>query len=492
MNGELFTIEDARSGFLMVRLDTLAAARERLTGAHRAEALGTLVALTAIAHAQGNDTPRQHLQMAEKSTAQAAADRPADLCGHLRMSKTLVSRTLGHLEEVGAITRQPSTILDGVRVPSTIELTGRLAPFARVDCAAYAAITRTAGRSLIRHLAVYVTLIEQAGLRYDQFPDENRKVAHLSLGQLSKLSGCSERLCHDVIRTLLAAEVLRVERPVSKSGMTLPVRYILTDAPRFQGVAPDGPKARATWTEGSHDLDRSLAPAGPKGRSAWTEGSHDLDRRVAACDPNARTRDVQTEQTTDHPLSDHTAQEHTDPVAKGDVDPVEQLLSAFVQRLGSEGSPQRARRLYAENRDAWQRAAHELLEDFDLALLLAAVEFAPTCPYSGPRTCHLPGFAKHIDEVLRRMRTNPLTLTSPTPAPTTFDIAEADALIVRAIRRFGRTGSEAIPWLRDHHAAVADAAAAITWAVLCQADDTTRRIALAQHAKTLTTKDRAA
>jgi hypothetical protein len=95
-------IEDARTGFYMVRTAALCGARASLSGAHLADALGATVALARICHRQGYDADEQ---LAEVTLDQLVAE-------HLHVSRERVVRILDQLQRAGVIERH-SARFDG-------------------------------------------------------------------------------------------------------------------------------------------------------------------------------------------------------------------------------------------------------------------------------------------------------------------------------------------------------------------------------------------
>jgi hypothetical protein len=116
-------IEDARTGFYMVRTAALYGARASLSGAHLADALGATVALARICHGQGYDADEQR---AEVTLDQLVAE-------HLRVSRERVVRILDQLQRAGVIERHSARFDGARRRPTEIRFTGAAVPFARVD-----------------------------------------------------------------------------------------------------------------------------------------------------------------------------------------------------------------------------------------------------------------------------------------------------------------------------------------------------------------------
>jgi hypothetical protein len=389
---ERLSVEDGRSGFLMVRIGALASARASLSGSHLADALGAAVALTRACHLQGADADEQH---AEVTLDELVA-------GHLRVSRERSVRILNHLQRAGAIERHSARYDGARRLPTRLAFTGAAVPFARVDCRAYDVVAHTAGRALLRHLALYVTLIELAGEQRERH-DGSRRVAVATYGELEQRSGISLRAVKDLVDALIACRVLERAAQHSENGMKLANRYRLTDPPA--GGAPAEPRTGNTPTMDTQQPDDGPAYAEPTPGTSRTEDGQPPDQGPAGRPSHARAADVARAQSTQTQIPSGVPVTHT-PGEEGlvELDDGERLYRRFVASLEATLGVRRTSRMLADpaERTAWRRSAAELLEDFELERLLQAIAYLRGDTILSGRGRTLPQFAAIVDEAILR------------------------------------------------------------------------------------------
>lgn len=276
------SIEDARAGFYMVRTAALAGARANLSGAHLADALGATVALARLCQRQGYDADEQR---AEVTLSQLVAE-------HLRVSRERAVRILDQLQRAAVIERDSARFDGARRRPTELRFTGAAIPFARVDAAAYDVIAGTSGRGLLRHLAVYITLVDLAGEQRHEH-EGTRRIAVTSYAELELRSGVSLRSVKDIIAALVDRGVLDRHARHDANGMTAANHYRQIDvqpSPAVGGARAE-PWACASQTVGVHQTDAGGTPAEPSRGATRTMGvRHPDDGGARTPRPRARER----------------------------------------------------------------------------------------------------------------------------------------------------------------------------------------------------------
>ena len=366
-------IEDARTGFYMVRTAALHGARASLSGAHLADALGATVALARICHRQGYDGDEQR---AEVTLDQLVAE-------HLRVSRERVVRILDQLQRAGVIERHSARFDGARRRPTEIRFTGAAVPFARVDAAAYEAIASAAGRGLLRHLALYVTLVDLAGDQRDEHGGK-RRVAVTSYSGLELRSGASLRSVKDIIAALVAWGVLERHARHDANGMTEANRYRLID---LRPASDRGGATAELWSGDRRTVrvpqanDGGASPEQWDGETRTMAVRHPDDGGVGR-PAHARATDIQNyqKQQNQTPLGGVEVGEGF-PGSSG----IDALCQRFLSSLDATLGPRRSARLVAGQHDKWRATASRLLEDFELSRLLAgSLDAHAPCPSSLP------------------------------------------------------------------------------------------------------------
>ena len=454
-------IEDARTGFYMVRTAALHGARASLSGAHLADALGATVALARICHRQGYDADEQR---AEVTLDQLVAE-------HLRVSRERVVRILDQLQRAGVIERHSARFDGARRRPTEIRFTGAAVPFARVDAAAYEAIASAAGRGLLRHLALYVTLVDLAGDQRDEHGGK-RRVAVTSYSGLELRSGASLRSVKDIIAALVAWGVLERHARHDANGMTEANRYRLID---LRPASDRGGATAELWSGDRRTVrvpqanDGGASPEQWDGETRTMAVRHPDDGGVGR-PAHARATDIQN----------HQKQQNQTPLGGVEVGEgfpgssgIDALCQRFLSSLDATLGPRRSARLVAGQHDKWRATASRLLEDFELSRLLAAIDYLRTDTILSGRARTLPEFATCADEAVLRsqaagQRERP---TASSHGANRLSWAAAWAHVRRAVSAFGRDGEgRARQSLAAKDPQLAHFVENVGWRAICQAD----------------------
>jgi hypothetical protein len=386
------SVEDARAAFYMVRTAALAGARAGLSGAHLADALGAVVALARLCHRQGHDGDEQR--------AEVTLDRL--VAEHLLVSRQRAVRILDQLQHARVIEREGARFDGARRRPTEIRFTGAAVPFARVDAAAYDTIAGAAGRALLRHLAVYVTLVDLAGEQRHEHGD-TRRIAVTSYAELELRSGVSLRSVKDTIAALVACGVLERDARRDVNGMTAANCYRLID------VRPS-PDVRGARAEPWRCESRTMVVHQANDGSARPEPLECDTRTMAVRAPNdgsasrtahARAGDVQTQQKQQNQIPQRTNQ----PGEGGEFcepSEVDALCRRFLRSLEDTLGARRAARVVGDQHQQWRAAAARLLDDFEPERLLAAIDYLRSDTILSGRARTLPDFAVCADEAVLR------------------------------------------------------------------------------------------
>lgn len=454
-------IEDARTGFYMVRTAALHGARASLSGAHLADALGATVALARICHRQGYDGDEQR---AEVTLDQLVAE-------HLRVSRERVVRILDQLQRAGVIERHSARFDGARRRPTEIRFTGAAVPFARVDAAAYEAIASAAGRGLLRHLALYVTLVDLAGDQRDEHGGK-RRVAVTSYSGLELRSGASLRSVKDIIAALVAWGVLERHARHDANGMTEANRYRLID------LRPASDRGGATAELWSGDRRTVRVPQANDGGASPEQWDGETRTMAVRHPDDGGVRRPAHARATD--IQNYQKQQNQTPlggVEVGEGFPVSSDIDALCQRflssLDATLGPRRSARLVAGQHDKWRATASRLLEDFELSRLLAAIDYLRTDTILSGRARTLPEFATCADEAVLRsqaagQRERP---TASSHGANRLSWAAAWAHLRRAVSAFGRDGEgRARQSLAAKDPQLAHFVDNVGWRAICQAD----------------------
>jgi hypothetical protein len=456
-------IEDARTGFYMVRTAALCGARASLSGAHLADALGATVALARICHRQGYDADEQ---LAEVTLDQLVAE-------HLHVSRERVVRILDQLQRAGVIERHSARFDGARRRPTEIRFTGAAVPFARVDAAAYDAIASAAGRGLLRHLALYVTLVDLAGDQRDEHGGK-RRVAVTSYSGLELRSGASLRSVKDIIAALVAWGVLERHARHDANGMTEANRYRLID---LQPASDRGDATAELWSGDRRTVGVPQADDGGATAEQWDGETRTMavrhpDGGGVRRPAHARATDIQNEQKEQNQTPSGVVEVGEGEGFPGSSD-IDALCQRFLSSLDATLGPRRSARLVAGQHDKWRAAASRLLEGFELSRLLAAIDYLRTDTILSGRARTLPEFATCADEAVLRSQAAGQRERPPASSDGADRLswAAAWAHVRRAVSAFGRDGEgRARQSLAAKDPQLAHFVDNVGWRAICQAD----------------------
>jgi hypothetical protein len=462
-------IYDDRAGFYMVPSVSIAKARARLSGAHLTEALAGLACLAREAFVQYG---------ASREEQQALEANLDELSGRiLGVSRSRALRILDNLVDAGALIKDAHRFDGTRRLPTRITFVDLAYSFAYVSGPAFRSLRAGSaqGGAPFGALALYLTLVALGGEQRDEFPDGNRRIARASQPELAKLSGLSVSSVQRAAGALTAAGLLSAHAQAPGSLKTKTI-YHLTDPPQDDGAPAasavadpsqrdrrahrsptDGPITAAPMTGHSETDDRSQ-PDRPSGRGATdvrsvenrpavqgaTDGQLTEPARVRV-NSGQRAAEDQNEQI---PMLRGTVTAVAD-ADGGEVhcDEVDQLVDAFCAWTRVALGERRASALY--DADGWRRAAQRLLEQYDLARVLAGVERLSRDALLADQATTLPAFARIADRAIARAaadrgqaRHRELGAAPTTASAARMSWAAAHDMLRQAVGAFGGAGEQ--------------------------------------------------
>ena len=474
-------IFDDRAGFYMVPSAAIAKARRRLCGAQLTEALAGLTCLARASFIQHGATRD------EQQTLEANLDELARQI--LGVSRARALRIIDNLADAGALTKDTHRFDGTRRLPTKITFVDLAHSFAYVSGPAFRAL-RTHNDSPAAPLgavALYLTLVALGGEQRDDFPDANRRTARASQPELAKLSGLSVSSVKRALQTLTCAGLIN-ERQQPPNALKTTAIYRLIDPADNPGHA-----SNATATDSSQP-DRWNAPN-------QTDDSSQPNRTTVHSPTNdsSLANRSKAHSATDQPVSEPSyahvkasqrtpEQQNSFPsgpsaaahagnggeVRSGDVDHLIDTFSAWQRQVLGD---RRATALYDDV--SWQRAAHALLEQYDLDRLLAGIDRLRRDALLADKATTLPDFAKIADRAIARAAADQAFAQhragSPPGAPAAAagpSWATAQALLRQAISAFGPNGEDrGLVFLSDHHPHLAAFATDIGWRALARSDE---------------------
>ena len=471
-------IVDDRAGFYMIPSAAIAKARRRLCGAQLTEALAGLACLAResfIQHGASRD---------EQQTLEANLD---ELAGRiLGVSRARALRIVDNLADADALTKDAHRFDGTRRLPTKITFVDLAHSFAYVSGPAFRALRAHHDRPVapVGALALYLTLVALGGEQRDEFPDANRRAARASQPELAKLSGLSVSSVKRALQTLTRANLI-LERHQPANALKTTAIYRLIDpaddpAHASNAIDTDSPQPDRR-TAHNHTDDRSQPDGTPV--HSQTDDSSLADRSTAHSTTDRPLSEpsrahVKTSQTTAEQQNSFpsvpSAAAHTGEggeVSSGDVD---RLIDVFCTWQRQVLGDRRAAALYEQR--GWQRAAHELLEQYDLDRLLAGIDRLRRDALLADKATTLPAFAKIADRAIARAAADQAFAqhrASYAPAAAAGrSWANAQALLRQAISAFGPSGEDrGLMFLSEHDPQLAAFATDIGWRALARSDE---------------------
>jgi predicted transcriptional regulator len=471
-------IVDDRAGFYMVPSAAIAKARHRLCGAQLTEALAGLACLAResfIQHGASRD---------EQQTLQANLD---ELAGRiLGVSRARALRIVDNLADAGALTKDAHRFDGTRRLPTKITFVDLAHSFAYVSGPAFRALRAhtDSPAAPLGALALYLTLVALGGEQRDEFPDANRRAARASQPELAKLSGLSVSSVKRALQTLTRAGlILERHQPANTLKTTAVYRLIDPADQPAPALAADSsqPDRRTAHNQTDDSSQPDRAPV-----HSQTADSSPTNRSTAHSTPDRPLNEpshahVKTSQTTpEHqnsspsvpPAATHPGQGGE--ISSGDAD---RLIDVFCTWQRQVLGDRRAAALYEQH--SWQRAAHELLEQYDLDRLLTGIDRLRRDALLADKATTLPAFVKIADRAIARAAadhayTHHRATSTPGAAAGAAGTswASAQALLRQAISAFGPNGEDrALTFLNDRDPHVAAFATDIGWRALARSDE---------------------
>ncbi|MDP8910148.1 MAG: helix-turn-helix domain-containing protein [Chloroflexota bacterium] len=474
-------IVDDRAGFYMVPSAAIAKARRRLCGAQLTEALAGLACLA-------RESFTQHgASRDEQQTLQANLD---ELAGRiLGVSRARALRIVDNLADAGALTKDAHRFDGTRRLPTKITFVDLAHSFAYVSGPAFRALRAQSDSPAapLGALALYLTLVALGGEQRDEFPDANRRTARASQPELAKLSGLSVSSVKRALQTLTRAGLIS-ERQQPPNALKTTAVYRLIDPADDSGHTTNALGAISSqsnqWTTHSQ-TDDSSQPDRATGHSPTDDSSlADLSTAHSATDrplsqpsrAHVKTRQTTAEQQNTFPFEPGAAAHAGDggEVPSGDADRLIDVFSTWSREVLGD---RRAAALYDER--GWHRAAHELLEQYDLDRLLAGLDRLRRDALLADKATTLPTFAKIADRAITRAAADQAfaqhragSAPGAPAAATGPSWASAQALLRQAISAFGPSGEDrGLVFLSDHDPHLAAFAKDIGWRALARCDE---------------------
>jgi DNA-binding MarR family transcriptional regulator len=472
---------DDRAGFYMVPSAAIAKARARLCGAQLTEALAGLACLARESFIQ------QGASRDEPQTLEANLD---ELAGRiLGVSRARALRIVDNLADAGALTKHAHRFDGTRRLPTKITFVDLAHSFAYVSGPAFRALrTHNHGPAApLGALALYLTLVALGGEQRDEFPDDNRRTARASQPELAKLSGLSVSSIKRALGVLTCAGLIS-ERQQPQHMLKTTAVYRLTDPADNPVAAAKATPADRPYTDrptGHNSTDDSSQPDRPTVHNP-TDDSSQEDQPAAHRPTNqplsepSRVRVKASQRTPEDQNhlpsmpSNTTTPRKGEEIRSGHVDRLVDVFSAWTRHaLGDR----RAASLY--DAVSWRRAAHELLEQYDLDRLLAGIERLRRDSLLADKATTLPAFAKVAERAIARAAADQglaqhRAATAPGGAGATSGPAwaSAQALLRQAISAFGPSGEDrALMFLSDRDPHLAAFASHIGWRALTRSDE---------------------
>lgn len=470
-------ILDDRAGFYMVPSAAIAKARRRLCGAQLTEALAGLACLAResfIQHGASRD---------EQQNLEASLD---ELGGRiLGVSRARALRIVDNLADAGALTKDAHRFDGTRRLPTKITFVDLAHSFAYVSGPAFRALRdgNDSPAAPLGALALYLTLVALGGEQRDEFPGANRRTARASQPELAKLSGLSVSSVKRALHTLTRAGLIS-QRPQPQHTLKTTAIYRLVDP--ADDVRPLGADRSQPDQQTAHSrTDDSSQPDRPTVHnrtddSSQADGStaHSATDRPLSEPARAHVKTSQTTTDQQNPVpsvSSTTPQAgHGGEIRSRDADRLIDVFSSWHRQVLGD---RRAATLYDE--PAWQRAANELLEQYDLDRLLSGIDRLRRDALLADKATTLPEFAKIADRAIARAAADQAfaqhRAASPAGAPAAAagpSWASAQALLRQAISAFGPNGEDrGLVFLSDHDPHLAAFAKNIGWRALARCDE---------------------